>query len=229
MPFGDAKAAEYDAYQREIMNTLVLVSCLLRNIFYVFPRLSQSAVVPMFDYDESPAEAIKMKVLLDLFVHNRYMHLHNEYITDLFSDEPPKGTFIAKKFMGYRFKVNDFVGVAQEAINSVTIKDLATKLRSGMARLTVDTPHHEMVFLFQNVASFSELLAALLPLGKDALMAMVYPQSGFPKRWFRLLVVARCSGPFYSRAASQDGISRRPWQEDHGRQREGPIQIRHRR
>ena len=180
MPFGEAKGAEYDAYQREITNTLVLVSCLLRNIFHLFPRLSQNVVVSMFDYDESPAAAVKMKVLLDLFVHNRYMHLHNEYITDLFSGEPPKDTFIAKKFMGYRFKVNDFLGLAQEAISSVTIKDLATKLRSGMTQLTVDTPHHEMVFLFQNVASLSELLGALLPLGKDALIAMVYPKKRIP-------------------------------------------------
>ena len=32
-----------------------------------------------------------MHVLLDLFVHNRYMHLHNEYITDLFSQQAAEG------------------------------------------------------------------------------------------------------------------------------------------
>ena len=181
LPFGEEKAAEFAEYEREMMNTLVLVSCLLRNVFHIFPRLAQSVVVPMFDYDESPVEDVRMKVLLDLFVHNRYMHLHNEYVTDLFSDEPPKGTTIAEKFMGYRFKVNDFLGAAQDAIHSVTVKDLATRLRSGMVRLTVDTPHHEMVFLIQNAASFADLLKALVPIGKDALMAMLYPEKRIPE------------------------------------------------
>ena len=178
---GEEKAAEFEEYEREMTNTLVLVSCLLRNVFHIFPRLAQSVVVPMFDYDESPVEDVKMKVLLDLFVHNRYMHLHNEYITDLFSDEPPKGTTIAEKFMGYRFKVNDFLGVAQDAIHSVTVKDVATKLRSGMTRLTVDTPHHEMVFLIQNAASLADLLEALIPIGKDALFAMLYSGKRIPE------------------------------------------------
>ena len=83
--------------------------------------------------------------------------------------------------MGYRFKANEFLSVAQDAIHSVTVKDLATRLRSGMARLTVDTPHHEMVFLIQNAASFDGLLKALIPIGKDALMAMLYPRKRLPE------------------------------------------------
>ena len=181
LPIGEEKAAEFAEYEREMTNTLVLVSCLLRNVFHIFPRLAESVVVPMFDYDESPVKDVRMKVLLDLFVHNRYMYLHNEYVTDLFSDEPPKGTTIAEKFMGYRFKVNDFLIAAQDAIHSITVKDVATRLRSGMVRLTVDTPHHEMVFLIQNAASFADILKALVPIGKDAMMAMLYPEKRIPK------------------------------------------------
>ena len=176
LPPGDEKGAGYYEYEREMIDTLVLISCQLRNVCHIFPRLAEKLVVPMFDYDESPTEDIRLKLLLDLFVHNRYMYLHNEYVTDLFSDQPPKGTSIAEKFMGYRFKVEDFLRVVLDAIHGVTVKDLATRLRSGMARLDVDTPHHEMVFLIQNVASFSDLLEALLPVKKDGLMAMMLPE-----------------------------------------------------
>ena len=178
---GAEKSAVFEEYEREITNTLVLVSCLLRNVFEIFPAVGKDLVVPMFEYDGTPGERVKMHVLLDLFVHNRYMHLHNEYITDLFSSKPPKGTPIAKKFMGYRFKVNDFLMVVQDAMHGVTLKHLATKLRGGMAKLTVDTAHHEMVFLIQNVASFSGLLEALLPVGKDALWGMLYGKLVIPK------------------------------------------------
>ena len=176
LPPGDDKGAGYYEHEREIIDALILISCHLRNVFHVFPRLAEKLVVPMFDYNESPTEDIRLKLLLDLFIHNRYMYLHNEYVTDLFSDEPPKGTAIAEKFMGYRFKVEDFLRVVLDAIHGVTVKDLATRLRSAMARLDVDTPHHKMVFLIQNVASFSDLLEALLPVKKDALMAMMLPE-----------------------------------------------------
>ena len=178
----------------EIINTLILVSCLLRNVFEIFPAVGKELVVPMFEYDETAGESIKTHVLLDLFVHNRYIHLHNEYITDLFSSKPPKGTAIARKFMGYRFKVNDYLEVVQNAIYGVTLKHLATKLRSGMARLTVDTPHHEMVFLIQNVASFSRLLEALLPVGKDVLWDMLYRKKALPKE---VIKSAKGSGDDY--------------------------------
>ncbi len=181
LPKGAGKSAVFEEYEREITNTLVLVSCLLRNVFETFPAVGKDLVVPMFEYDGTPGESVKMHVLLDLLVHNRYMYLHNEYITDLFSSKPPKGTSIARKFMGYRFKVNDFLMVVQDAIRGVTLKHLATKLRGGMAKLTVDTPHHEMVFLIQNVASFSGLLEALLPVGKDALWDMLYGKLVIPK------------------------------------------------
>ena len=180
LPKGAQKEAAYWEHEQEIVNALVLVSCHLRNVFDVFPGVGEKLTVPMFDYEGKPVEDVKMHVLLDLFVHNRYMHLHNEYVSDLFSGKPPAGTVFAEKFMGYRFKVNDFLIVAQQAIHSVTLKHVATRLRSGMKRLTTDTPHYEMVFLIQNVASFSRLLEALLPVGKDALWGMLYPTKVVP-------------------------------------------------
>lgn len=180
LPKGALKDAAYQEYEQEISNALVLVSCQLRNVFHAFPAVGEKPTVPMFDYEGKPVESVRMHVLLDLFVHNRYMHLHNEYITDLFSGKPPAGTVFAEKFMGYRFKVNDFLLVAQQAIESLTLKHLATRLRSDMKRLNTDMPHYEMVFLIQNVASFSRLLEALLPIGKDVLWGMLYPTKAIP-------------------------------------------------
>ena len=70
--------------------------------------------------------------------------------------------------------------MAQQAIQSLTLKHLATRLRSDMRRLGTETPHYEMVFLIQNVASFSRLLEALLPIGKDVLWGMLYPTKAVP-------------------------------------------------
>ena len=105
-----------------------------------FPRLSEQYSVQMFDYGGKATDEIRVKELLDLFVHNRYMTLQNEYIVDLVSAKLPDGTIIADGFMGHKFKVHDFLSQVAEAIESVTIKDLTTLLRRGVKSLNLDTP-----------------------------------------------------------------------------------------
>ena len=180
LPRGPEKAALYDEYEREIANCLILVSCLLRNVFDIFPESTAHYFVPIFDYEGKQVEEIKMRVLLNLLVHNRHMSLSNEFITNLFSDRLPAGTAIAEKFMGCKFKMNDFLGVVQDAVHAVTVKDLAERLRSNTEALTAHTPHHEMVFLIQNISSLSDLLHALIPTRGHFLMNLLFPGISLP-------------------------------------------------
>lgn len=179
---GPAKAAQYASYERTVLNGLVLVSCLLRNILDVFPRLNDLHSVPMFDYERSPVEPVRLRVLLDLLIHSRHVSLDGEYVADLFSDKSPEGTVIADLFMGYRFKVNDFLRAAQDAISGITVKDLAQRLRSGIRSLHAHTPHHEMVFLLKNAASFSDLLRRFVTTDKDALFGILFPKTIIPPK-----------------------------------------------
>ena len=180
LPKGPEKAALYGEYEREIANCLVLVSCHLRNVFDIFPESTGNHFVPMFDYEGEQVDQIKMRVLLNLLVHNRHMSLTNEFITNLFSDRLPAGTAIAERFMGSKFRMNDFLGVVQDAVHAVTVRDLAERLRSYTEALTAHTPHHEMVFLIQNIASFSDLLHALIPTRGHFLMNLLFPRMSLP-------------------------------------------------
>ena len=152
----------------------------MRNVFDIFPESTAHYFVPIFDYEGKQVEEIKMRVLLNLLVHNRHMSLSNEFITNLFSDRLPAGTAIAEKFMGYKFRMNDFLGVVQDAVHAVTVKDLAERLRSDTEALTAHTPHHEMVFLIQNISSLSDLLHALIPTRGHFLMNMLFPEISLP-------------------------------------------------
>ena len=125
------RGEEYYEYDRLLTNNLVLTSCLARNIFHTFPRLSEQYSVQMFDYGGKATDEIRVKELLDLFVHNRYMNLQNEYITDLVSAKLPDGTMIAEAFMGHRFKVQDFLSQVAETIESVTITLVSQETRDG--------------------------------------------------------------------------------------------------
>ena len=177
----DQRGEEYFEYDRHFTNSLVLISCLARNVFHTFPRLSEQYSVQMFDYGGKAMDEIRVKELLDLFVHNRYMNLQNEYIIDLVSAKLPDGTMIAEGFMGHKFKVQDFLSQVAEAIESVSIKDLATRLRGGVKSLNLDTPYQEIVFLVQNITSFSDLLEATIPSGSyDFMLNILFPASEIP-------------------------------------------------
>ena len=179
---GLEREIEYQEYELEVVNTLVLVSCHLRNVFDVFPAVGRKLSVPMFDYEGRRVDSVKMRILLDLFVHNRHMHLHNEYVTDLFSDKLRPGTIFAEEFMGYRFKVNDFLALVQQAIHGVTLKHLGTRLRRDMKRLTTDTPHYKMVFLIQNIVSFSGLFGGAAARRQGCPLGHALPDEGLAGR-----------------------------------------------
>ena len=177
----DQRGEEYYEYDRHLTNSLVLISCLARNVFHTFPRLSEQYSVQMFDYGGKATDEIRVKKLLDLFVHNRYMNLKNEYIVDLVSEKLPDGTIIAEGFMGHKFKFQDFLSQVAEAIESVTIKDLTTLLRRGVKSLNLDTPYQEIVFLVQNITSFSDLLEATIPSESyDFMRNILFPASETP-------------------------------------------------
>ena len=179
---GERRAREYHEYERLLTNRLVLISCLARNLFHTFPRLSERFSVQMFGYEGNATAEIRVKNLLDLFVHNRYMNLRNEYITDLVSEKLPDGTVIADDFMGHRFRVEDFLSEIRIAIESVTIKDLSTRLRAGVKALDLDTPYQDIVFLVQNTESFSDLLEATIPSGSyDFILDVLFPGSEIPE------------------------------------------------
>ena len=179
---GEQRAQEYHEYDRHLTNRLVLISCLGRNLFHTFPRLSEQFSVPMFDYEGNATAKVRVKNLLDLFVHNRYMNLHNEYIADLVSEKLPDGTVIADDFMGHRFRVEDFLSEIRSAIENVTIKDLGTRLRAGVKALDLDSPYQDIVFLVQNTESFSDLLEATIPSGSyDFILNLLFPATEIPE------------------------------------------------
>ena len=166
-------------YEHAIKNGLVLLSCLARNLFHMFPKLTKNYRVPVFNYEEEQLdETMRTKDLLDMLVHSRYMNLHNEFISDLFSDKPPKGSPIVEKFMGYKFEFNQFMNSIYSAVQSITLKDLITQLRSKISTLSISMPHHEMVFLILNIHSFSDLLGAKIPTRKyNFMMELLFGES----------------------------------------------------
>ena len=169
LPSGDSTNEIFLEYIREITNLLLLISCQTRNLFEIFPRLN-AELVSLLDYEGKEVEKVRVKEIFDSFVHNRYLFVDGEHVTDLFSDKLATKSSISNLFMGYKISWREYVAAIQQALDDVKIRDITGLLRGRLKSLSPDSSHKDIVFLIQNLESLSKILAEKIPTGKYASM-----------------------------------------------------------
>ena len=147
---------------REITNILLLLSSQTRNLFQLFPRFNRRCI-SLFDYEGARFGSITLKELFDYFVHNRYLYVDGEYVIDLFSDKIPLKSSISEKFMGYKINWREYMEAIHNVTNDVRMRDLTGMLRGRLKKLSSRSSHKDIIFLIQNLESFSSLLATKIP------------------------------------------------------------------
>ena len=152
-------------YTRDIKNILLLLSCQTRNLYEIIPRLNNESV-SLLDYEGKVVENVRVKELFDNFVHNRYLFVDGEYVTDLFSTKFAKKSPVSNMFMGYKIKWRDYVAAIQRSIEDVKIRDLTGLLKGQLRKLSPTSAHKDIVFLIQNLESLSRVLRTKIPTGK---------------------------------------------------------------
>ncbi len=157
IPDGDKENRLFFDYIREVTNVLLLIAFRMRNLLEIFPRLAKYCI-DMLDYEGNKKYSVTLKELCDYFAHNRYLFVDGEYITDIFSDKFPKDSPVSKTFMGYKINWTEYVASIKEIADDVRIKDLTQLLRGRLKKLSTDSSHKDVVFLVQNLESFSHLL-----------------------------------------------------------------------
>ena len=162
LPEGAEADELFFSYVREITKVLLLLSCQTRNLFHLFPRFN-SRRISQFGYEGQTLGTISLKELFDYFVHNRYLYVDGEYVIDLFSDKIPRKSPIAGKFMGYKINWREFIEAIRKVTNDVTMRDLTGMLRGRLKKLSSKLPHNDIIFLIQNLESFSILLTTKIP------------------------------------------------------------------
>ena len=149
-------------YVREVTNTLLLISSQTRNLFQLYPRFNDCCI-SQFDYEGNKAGNIRLKELFDYFVHNRYLFVDGEYVADIFSDKFSPKSSISETFMGYKIAWREYIDAIRKVTDDVRMKDLTRLLRGRLKDLSSASSHKDIVFLVQNLKSFSNLLAMKVP------------------------------------------------------------------
>ncbi|MDE2922515.1 MAG: hypothetical protein OYL92_10940 [Acidobacteriota bacterium] len=152
----EAKRILHD-FNLQLGDNLVLLSTQCRNLFEIFPRLRNDWKVPLSDRDGNANGEILLSTLLNDFVHNRYVFVDGPHVSNLFSGKPGRSSPIARTFMNHRFDWVEYVDAVRRAAADARMKDLAGLLRGRLKRLTLRTPYSDIVFLLQNLYSFSRL------------------------------------------------------------------------
>ena len=161
LPESAPERRRYFEFTRSLAGTLILLSAQARNLFDLFPRLDRR--IPLSDVDGERTGDIKLSNLFVHFVHNQYLYLNGEHVSDLFPANPRPGAPISRAFMGYRFNWVEYVEAIDLAIQDVKLKDVTGLLRGRLQKLSLESPYSDIVFLTQNLESFSRLFGGKVP------------------------------------------------------------------
>lgn len=156
LPESDPVRRVYFEFRRKLAGMLILLSAQARNLFDLFPRLD--CLIPLSDAAGKRTHDIKLSKLFAHFIHNQYVFLNGEHVSDLFPAKPREASPIARTFMGYRFNWIEYVETIDAAIRDVRVKDLTGLLRGRLKSLSLNSRYSDIVFLLQNLRSFSHLL-----------------------------------------------------------------------
>lgn len=161
LPVPDSHQARrvYFEYTRRLAGTLILISTQARNLFQLLPRLDRE--IGLFDNHGNRTGGIALTKLFTHFVHNQYLFLDGEHVSDLFPANPRPGAPISRTFMGYRFNWIEYIRSIEAAVGEVKLTDLTGLLRGRLKHLSLESPYSEIVFLVQNLYSFSRLFQAM--------------------------------------------------------------------
>lgn len=168
----DRNLGEMDfLYDSHVMDFVVLVSTHARNLFHLVNNEEVTGkTIPVLNYEKEQDGDIKLSELFDILIHNRYYYFDGGIIRDVFSGKFKKQSRFADKFMGYGIDLQAYVQGIADAIREVRMKHLTTILRGRLKRLSPDSKHQDVIFLIQNIHSFSDLMKTRIPTGNYRLI-----------------------------------------------------------
>ena len=179
-----------DEQEDLIDDILLTISVNVRILSEIFPQKLQDSMVDVYDYDNGCVGRIELSEIANLLVHNRYILVKDNYVVDLISDEK----FMAEKpQIGLKIDFLEYISEVRKVINSITVKDLITKLWGVMKELSASSNIKDIIFLTQNLYTLggfvvgndanidSGPLKTILDRVATKYIKKMYPQNSAPK------------------------------------------------
>ena len=172
-----------DEYEQSAMNFAMTISIHTRNLLDLMDGRIADEQIPLLNYQGQKYGYIRLKEICNTLIHNRYYFFDGNIIQDLFSDKPgPKSSIRFDKFMGYGIDLIDYINGIRKITNSIKIKHLTGILKKKIKDLDVDSTKEDVIFLIQNVFSFSKLMKEKIPTSKyNSMLQLMFHDIPTPK------------------------------------------------
>ena len=148
LPEGEVTDRILDEQEDLIEDVLLTVSVNIRILSEVFPQQLKTIKVNVYDYDDGHVDRIELSDIANLLLHNRYILVKNQFVVDLFSDEK---FMTDKPQMGLKINFLEYISEVDQIVNSITVKDLITKLWGSTTKLSASSNIKDIIFLTQNL------------------------------------------------------------------------------
>ena len=190
LPKSEAADRIIDEQEDLIEDVLLTISVNIRILSEIFPQKLKKSKVNVYDYDDEHIDRIELCEIADLLLHNRYIVVKNHYVVDLFSDQK----FMAEKpQMGLKINFSEYISEVGKVVNSITVKDLITRLWGSTTKLSASSNIKDIIFLTQNLYTLGGFVVGSdAPIGSGPLKTIldrvatkyierIYPQNSAPE------------------------------------------------
>ena len=136
--------------QEDLIEDIFVATCVyVRILAELFPNHMQKYKVPVYNYDGRRETTITLQSISNVLQHHRHLIVRNEYIVDLVSAKDY--VISGKPQMGLKISFLEYVDKLEQAVHSVTVKDLVGILRGMTKRISAESSPKDIVFLMQNL------------------------------------------------------------------------------
>ncbi len=155
LPESEFTARILDEQDELLEDVLLSMSANIRILSEIFSRRLKRSKVNVYDYENRCIDRIELSEIANLILHNRYILIKDQYVVDLLSDEK----FMAKNpQVGLKISFPEYISEVEKIINSITVKDLITKLWGLTKNLSASSNIKDIIFLTQNLYTLGGLV-----------------------------------------------------------------------
>lgn len=166
LPNNDTARDVLDGQELNISNTVLVVAVHLRNLLDMFGTGKDAARrVKVLEEEDKLLTHVSLRQITNAMIHDQHSVIYDSYITNLMFDADElnlEGDSTLADLLGLRVNAIEFLTLALQFVNSITVNDLIGIVRRNM-RIVKDgsfrTKPSQVMLLVRNAHSFGRLFS----------------------------------------------------------------------
>ena len=146
----------FHEHEEKDEETIFLFAVYLRSLIEVFGKsVDEKLVIYTYEGHDS-SNTISMRELSNILMHNRYLVIRNEYLTNMFSDIKHLSS---GKYFGSKINIFEYFSAAQKIFKqNITFDVFLDMIELRLDKVSAQSDPQEIIFLVQNIHSLNKMV-----------------------------------------------------------------------